>query len=330
VTNTTNVAKAAKVRFREGVGGESVYDFTLYLSPRDVWVGAVTQQNGEVRLQVPIDTSCTLPATAALTGAYFNATRIDSAYDPNQDNNQSTEEVLARLSEGHIEIIELAELPSTENASDIADAVEHEPADRPVLYTPKDCTVVATFNDTAELGAILNSGSVTASGVTQDFQSPGGGLMGNAAIFNTASGIYYPYNATALKAFSTNPIWWPQNSAVFNRVEGVSTDGEDSAGNAIANYRTADSGSTVPSTDGALNRDLPDLSTPSMAEVSEDRSSYSVISHIAASGELAINSGSFGGSAPDAKQDKASAVSAALAVNQITGEYITSDHYGTD
>jgi hypothetical protein len=48
VTNTTNTAKAVKVRFREAAGRESVFDFTLYLLSRDVWVGAVSKQAGAV------------------------------------------------------------------------------------------------------------------------------------------------------------------------------------------------------------------------------------------------------------------------------------------
>ncbi|MET0070888.1 MAG: hypothetical protein ABW096_12700 [Candidatus Thiodiazotropha sp.] len=327
VTNTTAVAKAVKVRFREGVGGESVFDFTLYLSPRDVWVGALLQQGGAVRLAVPEDTSCTIPATATLTATDFSATRIDSAYDPDDDGTQSADEILQRLSEGSIEIFELAELPYTADASDIATAITHRQFVDPIV--PVDCAVAASFNDTVDLGAILDAGSVVASGVTQDFQSPGGGLMGNAAIFNATSGIYFPYNATALRAFATNPIWWPQNSEAFSHVEGVATVGEDSAGNAISNYRTADQGSTVPSAGGTLNRDLPDLSTPSMAEVTADSSAYMVFSHDAATGEQVLNSGGFGGSVPDAKYDKASAVGAALAASRIMGEYITSGDYGT-
>ncbi|MET0070887.1 MAG: hypothetical protein ABW096_12695 [Candidatus Thiodiazotropha sp.] len=328
VTNTTAVAKAVKVRFREAVGGESVFDFTLYLSPRDVWVGALLQQGGAVRLAVPEDTSCTIPDTATLTATDFSTARFDSAYVPVYDGILYADDLPARLSEGHIEIIELAELPYTNGARDISDAITHNQTTTPVA--PMDCAVAASFNNSADIGAILDAGNVTTSGVTQAFQSPGGGLMGNAAIFNASSGIYFPYNATALRAFATNPIWWPQNSEAFTHVEGVATVGEDSAGNAISNYRTADNGSTVPSAGGTLNRDLPDLSTPSMAEVSADSSAYMAFSHDAASGEQVINSGSFGGSVPDAKRDKALAVSAALAGREIRGEYITSGDYGTE
>lgn len=67
-----------------------------------------------------------------------------------------------------------------------------------------------------------------------------------------------------------------------------------------------------------------------MAEVTADSSAYAAFTHVAANGELAINSGSFGGSVPDAKYDKASAVSAALTANRIMGEYITTGNYGTE
>ena len=328
VTNATNVSKAVKVRFREGVGGERVFDFMVYLPPRDVWVGAVARRSGAVRLSVPVDTTCTVPDTATLTATDFSSARIDSAYDPDDDGMQSADEVLERLSEGHIELIELAELPYTAGASDVAHAIKHDRFANPVA--PIDCSVAVAFSSAAGLGAILDAGEVTAGGFTQDFQSPGGGLFGSAAIFNAASGVYFPYNATALKEFAANPVWWPQNDEVFTRIEGVATDGEDSAGNAISNYRTADNGSTVPSTGGTLNRDLPDLSTPSMAEVTADSSAYTAFTHVAASGAQAINSGSFGGSVPNAQHDKASAVGAALTANTIRGEYLTTGDYTTD
>jgi hypothetical protein len=328
VTNTENVAKAVKVRIREAVGGERVFDFTLYLSPRDVWVGALTRQGDAIRVSVPADTTCSVPERSVLTAMDFSTDRISDSYDPDESGSQSTSEVLERISEGYIEVFELAELPTTDGAKDIADAITHNRYSS--TGAPEDCSVPVLFNETTGLGAILDSGTVSAGGVSQDFQPPGGGLYGSAAIFNSASGIYFPYNASALRRFASNPIWWPQNSDVFSHVEGVATAGEDSAGNAISNYTTADSGSTVPSAGGTLNRDLPDLSTPSVSEVTADSSAYTAFTHVAASDEQAINSGSFGGSVPNASFDKASAVSAALTGNRIMGDYITSDSYGTD
>jgi len=41
VVNTTSAVKVVKVRFREGKASAEVLDFNLYLSPNDVWTGAV-------------------------------------------------------------------------------------------------------------------------------------------------------------------------------------------------------------------------------------------------------------------------------------------------
>jgi hypothetical protein len=340
VTNSTDFAKAVKVRFREGVGGESVFDFTLYLSPDDVWVGAISRQAGEVKLSVPSDTSCTVPNKTSLVSTGFSAARIDADYDPDVDGTQSDDEVLERLSEGFIEVFEMARLPSvreyplvppypTDVANDIALAIVHDQA--ATVSAPEDCTVPALFSATSDIGAILDESVVIASGVAQEFRAPSGGLFGSAAVFNAASGIYFPYNATALEQFTSNPIWWPQNGQVFSSVEGGGT--VDSNGNSIENYRTADDGSSVPAAGGTLNADLPDLSTPSMVEVNGDSSSYEVVSRDGATGYYAINRGSFGGAVAagnNAKYDKASAVTAALAVRSIHGEYITSADYNTD
>ncbi|MES9992471.1 MAG: hypothetical protein ABW098_10990 [Candidatus Thiodiazotropha sp.] len=221
----------------------------------------------------------------------------------------------------------MAELPYTAGGTDIATAITHDQAASPVA--PVDCAVPTTFTGTTGLGAILDPGIVTASGVAQDFQAPGGGLYGSAAVFNASTGIYFPYNATALEQFAANPIWWPQNSQPFTAVEGAAA-GVDSAGNAISNYRTADDGTTVPAAAGTLNFDLPDLSTPTTAEVTANSSAYSVFSRVAATDAPAINSGSFGGAVPNANEDKASAVTAALTGRAIQGDYITSLTYNTD
>src|SRR5687768_14269717 len=63
VVNTTNRAKAVKVRFLEGRNSREVLDFNLYLSPFDVWTAAVFQLSGtgEANL-LTRDTSCTVPA----------------------------------------------------------------------------------------------------------------------------------------------------------------------------------------------------------------------------------------------------------------------------
>src|SRR5690606_15663619 len=41
IANTTDFYKAVKVRFLEGENSHEVLDFNLYLSPHDIWTGAI-------------------------------------------------------------------------------------------------------------------------------------------------------------------------------------------------------------------------------------------------------------------------------------------------
>src|SRR5690606_14660291 len=60
VVNTTDETKAVKVRFLEALNSREVLDFNLYLSPFDVWTGAIVATANGAQLQVT-DTSCTVP-----------------------------------------------------------------------------------------------------------------------------------------------------------------------------------------------------------------------------------------------------------------------------
>ena len=60
VVNTTDHAKAVKVRFKEGVNSREVLDFNLYLSAWDVWTAAIYDDDGAPTLIVN-DNSCTVP-----------------------------------------------------------------------------------------------------------------------------------------------------------------------------------------------------------------------------------------------------------------------------
>ena len=78
ITNTDRInGKAVKVRFRGAANSDDVLDFTVFLSPGDVWSASVGQgPNGVARLTTN-DKSCTLPAIPA-AGVDFKAGRADS------------------------------------------------------------------------------------------------------------------------------------------------------------------------------------------------------------------------------------------------------------
>jgi hypothetical protein len=60
VVNTTDSAKAVKVRFKEGYNSREVLDFNMYMSAYDVWVAAIQDDGGTPTLYIP-DTTCTVP-----------------------------------------------------------------------------------------------------------------------------------------------------------------------------------------------------------------------------------------------------------------------------
>src|SRR6187401_2104522 len=108
VTNTTSQAKVTKVRFREGRTSAEVLDFNLYLSPNDVWVGALgpdtSAADSAARLYGNFETSCTYPAIPAggqpFTNVAYTGTTIDALPGTGLD----------RTPEGYVEIFDMATL----------------------------------------------------------------------------------------------------------------------------------------------------------------------------------------------------------------------------
>src|ERR1043165_2160490 len=107
VTNTTSQAKVTKVRFREGRTSAEVLDFNLYLSPNDVWVGAIGPDTAAAdsagRLFGNFEASCTYPAIPAGGQPFTNI-----AYIAGIDALPGTG--LDRTREGYVEIFDMATL----------------------------------------------------------------------------------------------------------------------------------------------------------------------------------------------------------------------------
>ena len=62
LVNTTDQAKAVKVRFVEAMNSQEVLDFNLYLSPQDHWSAVVFADGSGASIRTA-DTSCTVPGT---------------------------------------------------------------------------------------------------------------------------------------------------------------------------------------------------------------------------------------------------------------------------
>lgn len=201
VVNTTKDAKAVRVRLREGRAGRSVLDFNLYLSPNDVWAGAVVPTGTGAQIVTP-ETSCTDPAFATtgtsvpfgppivalpLHGNSFTGTNADGFGD-----------TLDRTREGYVEIIEMATLSGTSAA-----AVTHSSAG-----VPANCAAIR-----ATAGPIVGA--------------PSGGLSGTLTLINVNSGLDFTLDATALDALTTRALFRPPGDSYpgfnANEIDPVST-----------------------------------------------------------------------------------------------------------
>ena len=97
VTNTDTVnGKAVKVRFRGAEWSDDVLDFTLFMSPGDVWTGGVSA-NGLIAGLFTVDNSCTLPEDV---NQDFVTSRLEAS-----------DSAAAGTREGYFEIITMADIP---------------------------------------------------------------------------------------------------------------------------------------------------------------------------------------------------------------------------
>lgn len=93
ITNTdTVVGKLVKVRFRGAEWSDDIFDFQVFLSPGDVFTGAVTNNNGVASFATS-DATCTLP------------TSVNQDFVPIRLQNTATGTL-----EGYIEIITMADI----------------------------------------------------------------------------------------------------------------------------------------------------------------------------------------------------------------------------
>jgi hypothetical protein len=162
VVNTTGSTKAVKIRFREGKASAEVLDFNIFLSPQDVWTGAIVPTpDGAGASIFSSDKSCTIP-TIPSTGVAFR----DLAYK-----NDPIGGGLERTKDGYVEILEMA------------------------TYT--DGSVVAT-NSKHSSGVPKDCSKVTDSVAASEAQTPQGGLSGGITLVNVLGGLDVTADAVAL------------------------------------------------------------------------------------------------------------------------------------
>lgn len=180
VVNTTSQVKAVKVRFLEGRNSREVLDFNLYLSPFDVWVGAVFANGatGPGNL-ITNDKSCTVPIIGTATVPFRNNQYIGT-FDDNGPSN------LERTREGYLEMIEMGTVGGSQ-----ATAATHT-----ATGAPASCTGLAANWSQGGTWATSNG--------TANVTLPTGGLFGNETIVDVANGTMHTYAADSIEGFYTN------------------------------------------------------------------------------------------------------------------------------
>ena len=148
VVNTTDQAKAVKVRFLEGFNSREVLDFNLYMSEYDVWVASITEFDGpttgdsRAMLLIP-DSSCTVPYLYGMGEVQANGKKLGKqefltlAYTGDFADGGPTSSM--RTMEGHFEMIEMGTLTGV-----AADNVRHE-EDANGVRVPKDCLALTDY-----------------------------------------------------------------------------------------------------------------------------------------------------------------------------------------
>jgi hypothetical protein len=184
VVNSTQRIKALKARFREGYDGRVVAQFNVYLSPYDVWTGAILSDNGAVAIATR-DNSCTVPAfssTATSVDIPALALSMQNFTGASADTGPTD---ASRLNEGHFEFFEMGEITGTANGFDLD--IEH------VNGVPPGCAQLVN----AWAGGVWSTNAAT------DMTPPGGGLFGSEAIVDVANGTFYSVVPTVLDGFSS-------------------------------------------------------------------------------------------------------------------------------
>ena len=198
VTNTQNNTKALKIRFREGMNGRDVSNFSLFLAPNDTWTAVVTDTASGARI-LTNDNSCVGPSFFFDETHKFSGTTqtFNEFYNffytgPREDNPAFAS--MDRTREGYFEIIEMG----------VIDAALSTTAAQIVGYVKPDssttnCAAVDGFDPLASGTNPIrfpNSGAALTA-------PPRGGLRGFASLVNAASGANYTYRPTALDGWSS-------------------------------------------------------------------------------------------------------------------------------
>lgn len=322
-TDTAN-GKAVKVRFRGAANSDDIFDFQVFLSPGDVWSANIGQAASGKSTLTTGDTSCVKPdaANGGVSGREFVTDRLDPTL--------SAAAAAAGTREGYVEILNMADIPSSSSTTSLFYAIKHQAKTAPTPATPPCANAAWTALDGGAGGADTMTDVTVAA--TMGLNPPTGGMMANWTIINTTNATTFAGNATALQTlngFKGNVVYFPQTAVAVTTTGVVDNYTADpllaGAWKGVPDTYTGSGTSLTSATISAAYYDLPDLSTP-----------YTLVTGTAAnaSAGVGIGSGAFAFTGTGALTNRynasytgpiaqATALTASIATAAIINEYIT-------
>jgi len=196
ITNTDTInGKAVKIRFRSAANSDDVFDFTLFLSPGDVWTANISRDaaTGISRL-ITTDNSCTLPALSDVNRGFVVA-RLPAVSSTFTADTQAS-----WTREGYIEVLNMADVPPVfANAQSYATYQTTATTTNGLYTTTKHSSAGVAPCDSAVLSKLLTTATTAAALAPLGLDTPSGGLYTNAFIINTANAfLSWSTEATAV------------------------------------------------------------------------------------------------------------------------------------
>lgn len=171
LVNGSTEGKAVRLRAREAIGGRTVAELNVFLSPIDVWTAAIVPTSDGATI-ISNDKSCTHPKiSGSSTGLVFSSAGFASdgaAYTPYTPAD--------RTREGYIELLEMATVPA-------------------FSVLGKDIMHVAG------VPSCKLTGDASSATIQSTLAAPSGELVGSMSFINLNDGISVSYNATGIHGF---------------------------------------------------------------------------------------------------------------------------------
>ena len=210
VTNTTDQAKAVKVRILEAENSWEVRDFNVYLSPHDHFSFAISLDESGAGKLATADNSCTVPQLQE--APYNGEIAFTNALFDEEENGE-----LERTINGHVEIIEMGQFGRLTGAGWVETKNDEIPAlwlhgeNADGEWEPADCDAVEALWTRGRNGAPSGDWYAQVSN-DPDNQNKngwegegsmwrGGGLYGTGEVVNPDGGWAIGYDAIAVENF---------------------------------------------------------------------------------------------------------------------------------